>query len=117
MCGEVNEAILAEGGVKRRLAAGGEVTDDSAVTDKRGDPSRLPVGRRKAAQIWQGARFGGRRVVLSSFAHSRRPCPPARRLADTIIGGREDRVGKDNDAALGGPPHSCLPCHRRERRG
>src|SRR5262245_44337189 len=117
MRGEVNEAISAEGGVKRRIAASGEVTDDSAVADQQGDLSRLPVGRRKATQIWQGDRIGGRRIVPSSFAHSRRSRPPASGPADTIIGGRKDRVGKDNDAALGGSPHSRLPRYRHQRRG
>src|SRR5215470_16094140 len=89
MRGEVNEAIFAERGVERR----------------------------KAAQFWRGARIDRRRTVPSSYAHSRRRRTPARRPADTVIGGREDRVGKDYDAALSRLPHSSLPNYRRQRRG
>src|SRR5262245_36683172 len=106
MRGEVNEAIFAERRVERRFAAGGEVADDLAVADQRGDPPRLPVGRRKAAQFWQGARIDWRRMVPASFAYSRRRQTPARSQAHTLIGGREDRVGKDYNAPLGGLPHS-----------
>src|SRR5215813_8932991 len=117
MRGEVNEAIFAERGVDRRFAAGGEIADDLAVADQRGDPLRLPVGRRKAAQFWQGARIDSRRMAPASLAYSRRRRTPARSPADTVIGGREDRVGKDYDAVLGRLPHSRLPNYRRQRRG
>src|SRR5215470_16208112 len=117
MRGEVNEAIFAERGVERSFAAGGEVADDLAVADQRGDPPRLPVGRRKSAQFMQGAGAGPQRIVPPSFTHLRRRRTPARSPADTAIGGRVDRVGKDYDAALGRLPHSRLPNYRRQRRG
>src|SRR5262245_60772484 len=98
MRGEVNEAIFAERGVERRFAAGGEIADDSAVAGQRGDPPRLPVGRRKAAQFWQGTRIDWRRMVPASLAYSRRSRTTSRSQAHTVIGGREDRVGKDYDA-------------------
>src|SRR5262245_46904215 len=100
MRGEVNEAILRESAAERRLGAGGEIADDPAVAGQRCDPPRLPVGRREAVQVWQGAHLDRRRTVPESFARSLPHRTPARSMADTVIGGGEDRIGEDYDAAL-----------------
>src|SRR5262249_36262006 len=117
MGGEVNEAIFAERGVIHHIEIGGEIADNPAVAGERSDLPRLPVGRREAVQVWQGARID----VGDRFRRSFPSFGPHRTLtrspADAVIGAGEDRVREDNDTTFGGLSHGRLPVDRRQRRG